>query len=328
MSSVADRIRDGNQFVAEHIYALEAQNVNELYRAYLQAYRDLQRDTAERFAAMVTGDTWSVADIAAREALMAQIAQRLAQLDELAAEQVLGYGIAGYRAGYYGAGYVLDTAVLQALGLKPALIPLLPEMAVRAQLLAPYVGKQLGERFRDNRAQFELNMKNALVQSQIQGETIYQAQKRIAQTMGIAIGRRTKADRATNNGMFHRTETIARTELLRASNLGAQAVYEANQDVLKGWEWLTAKDDRVCPICAPLDGQQWAFGSKQLPPPAHVMCRCTTVPVLINQELERAIVGERVTFTAWAQSRGLEKNIYGQAYDLRGRKPPKKPERN
>jgi SPP1 gp7 family putative phage head morphogenesis protein len=85
-----------------------------------------------------------------------------------------------------------------------------------------------------------------------------------------------------------RAETIARTETMRASNQGQLEAWEqakqagllvGNEQV----EWITTPDDRLCPICEPLDGQTTALGStfevdgdRISTPPAHPRCRCTT----------------------------------------------------
>ena len=145
------------------------------------------------------------------------------------------------------------------------------------------------------------------MESQALGETIYQAQLRLARALGINIGRRTPAARAANQGLFYKTEMIARTEILRSSNLGALAVYEQNRDVLDGWRWASSRDERVCPICGALDGQQFAFDSPQSPPPtgSHPNCRCSVTPVLKDSALEQAIIGPRETYEEWAAARGI-----------------------
>jgi len=40
--------------------------------------------------------------------------------------------------------------------------------------------------------------------------------------------------------------------------------------------WITARDDRVCPICGPLDSQRYEHWRDSFPsgPPAHPNCRC------------------------------------------------------
>ena len=47
-----------------------------------------------------------------------------------------------------------------------------------------------------------------------------------------------------------------------------------------GYEWLTARDERVCADCAELDGQFFPFGNEEDMPPLHPNCLCTVIPVL------------------------------------------------
>jgi SPP1 gp7 family putative phage head morphogenesis protein len=319
LPTVAERIASGNEYVASHIYALEAATVRQLYDAHEQAYREMKTATAALFERLGK-EAWSPEDRGARDALLQQIAQQMAALDEQAAQLTLTAAENGFRGGLYGAGWNIDTS----LGISAAL-PLLPVEAIRAQLLAPYEGMTFVERFTDNRVEFQARIKRSLVQSQIQGETVYQAQRRLAEALGIAIGRRTKADRASNSAAFARTELIARTELLRASNNGALATYQANADVLQGYEIKAALDERTCAQCAAQDGKRYPFGSGERPP-FHGRCRCTVLPVLINTELMNRVAGKRTTFNEWAGQRGLTKNAYGQAYELRGQAAPKKPQ--
>lgn len=84
-----------------------------------------------------------------------------------------------------------------------------------------------------------------------------------------------------------RALTIARTETTDAIESARQAVWE--QAVAAGlvarnaiWRvWVTHDDERVCPVCAPLDGARSRLGGtftkggqSQLRPPAHPNCRC------------------------------------------------------
>lgn len=88
----------------------------------------------------------------------------------------------------------------------------------------------------------------------------------------------------------NRARLIARTETLRASNTGRYATFDQAADagyVARGTatvEWLTAEDERVCPVCAPMDGTttpldhpfQTDLGAF-LHPPIHPACRCVTL---------------------------------------------------
>jgi len=84
-----------------------------------------------------------------------------------------------------------------------------------------------------------------------------------------------------------RAELIARTETIRASNAGQQLAWEqaTEEGLLTGnesQEWITTPDDRLCPICEPMDGVTVPLGEsfdvagdRIEGPPAHPNCRCT-----------------------------------------------------
>lgn len=80
----------------------------------------------------------------------------------------------------------------------------------------------------------------------------------------------------------YRAQNIARTELAFAYNAGA---YGATRDAqAQGYigacvkVWLTAYDERVCPICSAMDDEKRSmdepFSNGSLLPPAHPSCRC------------------------------------------------------
>lgn len=66
---------------------------------------------------------------------------------------------------------------------------------------------------------------------------------------------------------------IARTELMRAFNKGAESRYKKAGFRMK---WLTAEDLTVCEDCEPLDGVDVTDSGER--PPKHTFCRCCLVP--------------------------------------------------
>jgi SPP1 gp7 family putative phage head morphogenesis protein len=97
------------------------------------------------------------------------------------------------------------------------------------------------------------------------------------------------AAQAARRYLRARAQLIARTETIRAQELTRhltwdRLVREGHLPATLVLEWSTAEDAKVCPICAPLDGDRVPLGAKFEPggyphPPAHPACRCTTVLV-------------------------------------------------
>lgn len=135
------------------------------------------------------------------------------------------------------------------------------------------------------------NLRRELVQAFQQGESVDQIKGRIRQVFEQASG-----DRA---------ETIARTEVLRASNFASDEAYNQS-GIVEAKEWLVEQDNRLCEFCEPLNGKvvdvdgDWfkkgdsytvttREGKKRTIkfekfdvryPPLHPRCRCTLIPVL------------------------------------------------
>lgn len=80
----------------------------------------------------------------------------------------------------------------------------------------------------------------------------------------------------------YRAQSIARTELAYAYNAGAYGATKDAQaqgyigDCMK--VWLTAYDERVCPICSKMDEEKRnmdePFSNGKMLPPGHPQCRC------------------------------------------------------
>ncbi len=90
-----------------------------------------------------------------------------------------------------------------------------------------------------------------------------------------------------------RAEAIGVTEVTRLYQMANEMAWrQANIDIdagIVGGEWRTARDEKTCPTCRPLHGQQRSLQSpgymhpetgEMLLMPAHVRCRCSEVPVL------------------------------------------------
>lgn len=83
-----------------------------------------------------------------------------------------------------------------------------------------------------------------------------------------------------------RSDIIASNEANFILNVLRKETYKRN-GVMK-IKWVTARDERVCPICAPLDNEVRNDGqsfSNVYAPPVHTRCRCYIAPVYLEAEI-------------------------------------------
>lgn len=79
----------------------------------------------------------------------------------------------------------------------------------------------------------------------------------------------------------HSALRIMRTEMLDTYRNADYAVREANADVLQGWEWHSAADERTCVSCWAMHGEQ--FPNTVPGPDDHPNGRCVAVPVVLDR---------------------------------------------
>lgn len=77
-----------------------------------------------------------------------------------------------------------------------------------------------------------------------------------------------------------RAEILARTEVIRAHHQGMIQEYKnwGLEGVRVKAEWSTAMDDRVCSICAGMEGNVYTLEEVSNMIPAHPQCRCIALP--------------------------------------------------
>jgi SPP1 gp7 family putative phage head morphogenesis protein len=125
----------------------------------------------------------------------------------------------------------------------------------------------------------QIRLESAVRLSSAEGETVEQAIRRIrGTTQGGAF-----VDGALT-GTRREAEALARTALNGTANQARMEVLEENDDLLKGYQWVSTLDSRICLQCAGLDGKNYESMEGRIQPPAHVNCRCTLVPVLKSEE--------------------------------------------
>jgi len=86
-------------------------------------------------------------------------------------------------------------------------------------------------------------------------------------------------------------ERVVRTAFSHMSGVARDEVYSNNDDLVKGYKWVSTLDSRTSPTCIAYDGRCWYYNPENAPNgasllpgpvknPAHYMCRSCTVPIL------------------------------------------------
>ena len=98
-------------------------------------------------------------------------------------------------------------------------------------------------------ADVAFRFKGAVRQGMILGETNSQIVRRVKQVMTIA----------TRNA-----RTLVQTSVASVANNARQRVFEKNDDLIKGYKWITALDSLVCPLCMARSDKEWTFDQKPI----------------------------------------------------------------
>lgn len=91
-----------------------------------------------------------------------------------------------------------------------------------------------------------------------------------------------------------RSLTIAQTEILRAHNEGQLDALErlGVKEVGVMVEWQTARDDRVCPLCLPMQGVVLKLSEARGMLPRHPRCRCVWTPANVGENKQQQTRGK------------------------------------
>ena len=120
---------------------------------------------------------------------------------------------------------------------------------------------------------------------------------------------------SVTNRHKRQAETLVRTSVNHISSEARSAVNQANDDILKGEEWVAVLDSRTTIGCATLDGKILGFNE---PPftPRHWGCRSVRVPVLDDRFQEGGLEGTRAsidgpvsakrTYSGWLKDQSPE----------------------
>lgn len=109
--------------------------------------------------------------------------------------------------------------------------------------------------------------------------------------------------RRVSGANLMRVLRICRTEMMRAYRVATLQNYNANSDVVAGWVWLSALDERTCPACWMMHGTFHGLDEQLFD---HPNGRCVMVPQ-VRMPGMTGREGERGTRWGWPEIRlGVE----------------------
>lgn len=115
--------------------------------------------------------------------------------------------------------------------------------------------------------------RRALIESVAVGHNPRETARRVRKEFSIGLARALR---------------ISRTEQLRSYREATRRNYEANSDIIEGWIWLAAKQDRTCPMCLAMDGTFHKLNERLND---HPNGRCAMVPVVKGKDMPKHETG-------------------------------------
>lgn len=150
---------------------------------------------------------------------------------------------------------------------------LVSRQLLRSVAELPIEGLTLGEWWQGQAAGMALRTRRAIQTGIVRGEGTREIAARILPPRDAtepAVSRQARAE----------ARAVVRTSLTTVQNHAAQAAY-SQSGVSEEYQYLSARDARVTPICRALDGKRFRYDDpKKKVPPQHIGCRSTTTPVV------------------------------------------------
>jgi SPP1 gp7 family putative phage head morphogenesis protein len=153
-------------------------------------------------------------------------------------------------------------------------LPISPEAAYASAVATPFQGKFLSEFLTGMETQKANLIRDAVRIGFIESQTTSEIVDKI---------RGTKALNYTD-GIMNITranaESVVLTAIAHTANVAQQALYDANEDIIKGYRYTATLDTRTTELCASRDGNYYPLGEPKPSIPAHFRCRSRYVAVI------------------------------------------------
>lgn len=167
------------------------------------------------------------------------------------------------------------------------------ETLIAAVESKPFEGKILKEWIDKLDEDSYIRIRDAVRMGIVEGESYGQITKRVIGTKALNY-----SDGVTALNM-RQAQALVSTAVAHTANEARQTFYGANDDLIKGVQWVSTLDARTTPICQSRDGTVYPVDSGPRPP-AHFRCRSSTAPILkswkeLGIDMEEAPAGTRAS---------------------------------
>jgi SPP1 gp7 family putative phage head morphogenesis protein len=167
------------------------------------------------------------------------------------------------------------------------------ETLIAAVESKPFEGKILKEWIEKLDEDSYIRIRDAVRMGIVEGESYGQITKRVIGTKALNY-----SDGVTALNM-RQAQALVSTAVAHTANEARQTFYGANDDLIKGVQWISTLDQRTTKICQSRDGEIYPVDSGPRPP-AHFRCRSATAPILkswkeLGIDMEEAPAGTRAS---------------------------------
>lgn len=310
--------------VRRRIYSYEDKAARDVLDLFKQAWRDIfahgnELADAVELSKLTPGDAKST-EWKRRVAFM--VDERLKKLLSDCANLTASRLVTAFNAGYFGRAWSADVST------KPDVMVRFLRKDVR--VIDDAFGKDWlrreGEPFYESYAliasRYAQKSRQQLNTALINGESVFAALQRMKALLGV---------RALKEAFWY-TQTLTRTAILSAANLGALALFQDNARVTEavggfgvGAIFITAGDGRVCPTCRQYAGRSFrvdsllgALTASMINPPIHENCRCSFVMLITSDDLLPPPMPPGMTWQEWLLLYGLDSLLADFMDDTRG----------
>lgn len=312
-------LRYGETFIKRQLLSGEQRAVLDLALLYRQAMRDLESESRRLAAEYGTGRVpEGAAGRVWRNAFLAYATERMERLTDESAALSMRAASRAFLAGYYGRLWVTTIATQPDTPIKAARVNLMQAAGMLREdvfddliRLPEYAEWRMtyGVELED----LLLRVRRMIPRAMLDGESVESIMLKLRDLMGVPVeweayrfGTATVLSGTMAN--FHRLQTMVRTSVMDYSNAGALEIYKQNTDILSGYQWITARDERVCPTCLALANTVYNVNDV-FRPPRHPNCRCTTIPVINPQWMLEPQDMPRISFGEFISAIGLENEL-------------------